>query len=418
MFPKPIAQARPLVRTAYKLFLPIALFLWLLPLIGIAVTSIRPSSDLAAGNYFGMPSGFAGVENYTAVFKNSNIGRYILNSFKVTIATVIGAVGLSCLTGYALAIYKFRGNLVVFFIFIAGNFVPFQILAIPVRNLTLNMGLYNTMTGLVMFHIAFQTGFCTWRAARYFCPATGWCSISPGPRSRTISSIASMKFCATMDALERLDIQRGARMFFPPVILGSHISASPRANWARTWPLAFPPLPAICSTARATDSSTALDPLMLGVCYYPEQWPQSWWADDARRMRNMGISFVRIGEFAWSRYEPVRGRFDWSPALQNCRQRSRQRPPSSMTMKPRGSPAFSPKAPASDSTNSLSAATRRCAGWGSTLISCPPAHLSRATNWCLCRLFPTSRIRRRRPSGRQAGCAPARPIGVENEPNR
>ena len=50
---------------------------------------------------------------------------------------------------------------------------------------------------------------------------------------------------------------------------------------------------------------------MLGVCYYPEQWPESWWADDARRMRGLGISFVRIGEFAWSRYEPRRGRFDW-----------------------------------------------------------------------------------------------------------
>ncbi|MGL6181082.1 MAG: carbohydrate ABC transporter permease, partial [Aestuariivirga sp.] len=113
------------------------------------------------GNYFGMPSSFAGIENYTAVFKNSNIGYYILNSFRVTIPTVIGAVALSCLTGYALAVYKFKGNLLLFFMFIAGNFVPFQILAIPVRDLTLHLGLYNTTTGLVMFHVAFQTGFCT-----------------------------------------------------------------------------------------------------------------------------------------------------------------------------------------------------------------------------------------------------------------
>ncbi len=161
MFPTPIAKTSPWVRRSYKWLLPVALFVWLLPLIGIAVTSIRPSADLAAGNYFGMPSGFAGVENYSAVFQNSNIGYYILNSFKVTIPTVIGAVGLSCLTGYALAVYKFRGNLLVFFMFIAGNFVPFQILAIPVRNLTLQLGMYNTTMGLVMFHVAFQTGFCT-----------------------------------------------------------------------------------------------------------------------------------------------------------------------------------------------------------------------------------------------------------------
>jgi multiple sugar transport system permease protein len=161
MFPKPIAQTSPWIQRLYKVFLPIALVVWLLPLIGIAVTSIRPSADLASGNYFGMPSGFAFWENYSSVFKNSNIGYYILNSFRVTIPTVIGAVALSCLTGYALAVYKFKGNLAVFFLFVAGNFVPFQILAIPVRDLTLNMGLYNTMTGLVLFHIAFQTGFCT-----------------------------------------------------------------------------------------------------------------------------------------------------------------------------------------------------------------------------------------------------------------
>ncbi len=51
--------------------------------------------------------------------------------------------------------------------------------------------------------------------------------------------------------------------------------------------------------------------MMLGVCYYPEHWPESWWADDARQMRAMGLTAVRIAEFAWSRIEPAPGRFDW-----------------------------------------------------------------------------------------------------------
>jgi multiple sugar transport system permease protein len=161
MFPKPIHKSAPWLQTAYKFLLPIALLVWLLPLVGIAVTSIRPSSDLAAGNYFGWPSGFAFWENYKSVFENSNIGWYILNSFKVTVPTVIGAVALSCLTGFALAVYNFRSNLLVFFMFVAGNFVPFQILAIPVRDLTVQLGMYNTTIGLVLFHVAFQTGFCT-----------------------------------------------------------------------------------------------------------------------------------------------------------------------------------------------------------------------------------------------------------------
>ncbi len=50
---------------------------------------------------------------------------------------------------------------------------------------------------------------------------------------------------------------------------------------------------------------------MLGVCYYPEHWPEAWWAEDARAMRRMGITHVRIGEFAWSRIEPEPDHLDW-----------------------------------------------------------------------------------------------------------
>ncbi|MEM9059651.1 MAG: beta-galactosidase [Pseudomonadota bacterium] len=50
----------------------------------------------------------------------------------------------------------------------------------------------------------------------------------------------------------------------------------------------------------------------LGVCYYPEHWPRSMWEDDAERMVDTGISWVRIGEFAWSRLEPDPGRLEFS----------------------------------------------------------------------------------------------------------
>ena len=160
MFPRPIEQTSSGVQFAYKAALPVALLLWLLPLLGVAVTSLRPASDLAAGNYFGWPSSLA-FENYLEVFRNSPIGQYIFNSFKVTIPTVIGVVVLSTMTGFALGIYQFRANIMIFFLFVAGNFVPFQILMVPVRDLTVQTGLYNTTTGLVLFHVAFQTGFCT-----------------------------------------------------------------------------------------------------------------------------------------------------------------------------------------------------------------------------------------------------------------
>ena len=158
MFPRPVAGAS---RTAYQALLPVALAAWLLPLIAVATFSIRPDADFATGNYWGWPSRFAGVENYWTVFTGSDMPRYLLNSVLITVPTVIGAVALSTMTGFALGVYRFRANLWVFFLFVAGNFVPFQILMVPVRELTLSLGLYDTVAGLVLFHIAFQTGFCT-----------------------------------------------------------------------------------------------------------------------------------------------------------------------------------------------------------------------------------------------------------------
>jgi beta-galactosidase len=49
----------------------------------------------------------------------------------------------------------------------------------------------------------------------------------------------------------------------------------------------------------------------LGTCYYPEHWPEEVWTEDAARMTDLGLTWVRIGEFAWSRLEPEPGRYDW-----------------------------------------------------------------------------------------------------------
>lgn len=51
---------------------------------------------------------------------------------------------------------------------------------------------------------------------------------------------------------------------------------------------------------------------MLGVCYYPEHWPETCWESDAAAMRQLGITYVRVGEFAWSRIEPRPGKFDFA----------------------------------------------------------------------------------------------------------
>ena len=161
MFPRPIQTQSAAAQATYKAALPLVLILWLLPLIAVMLFSIKPDTDFTNANYWGLPSSFDLIPNYRRVFFESDMPRYLLNSLLITVPTVVGTVALSCMTGFALGVYRFKGNLLIFFMFIAGNFVPFQILMVPVRDLTIDMNLYDTKTGLILFHVAFQTGFCT-----------------------------------------------------------------------------------------------------------------------------------------------------------------------------------------------------------------------------------------------------------------
>jgi len=160
MFPTPIAKWRPFSRFFYKLSLPLALLIWLLPLIAVLVTSVRSSDELVEGNYWGWPHHFALIANYRDALTTSPMLHYFWNSVLITVPSVIGAISLAAMAGFALAIYTFRGNTTLFAVFVAGNFVPIQILMIPVRDLSLKLGLFNTVGALILFHISFQTGFC------------------------------------------------------------------------------------------------------------------------------------------------------------------------------------------------------------------------------------------------------------------
>ncbi len=55
----------------------------------------------------------------------------------------------------------------------------------------------------------------------------------------------------------------------------------------------------------------ATEQFELGACYYPEHWPESMWEDDYRRMRELGFTIIRMGEFAWSIFEPAEGEFQF-----------------------------------------------------------------------------------------------------------
>ncbi|RKX86510.1 MAG: carbohydrate ABC transporter permease [Spirochaetes bacterium] len=163
MFPTPIQRRSVSVRLIYKISLFLVLAFWLLPLIAVISTSIRPGSDISAGNYWGIPSSFAFLENYSEVFnpQRSPMLRYFVNSALITVPAVLVSIFISAMAGFALAIYPFKGRIALYAMFIAGNFIPFQVLMIPVRTMFVNLGLFDTIFGLALFHTAFQTGFAT-----------------------------------------------------------------------------------------------------------------------------------------------------------------------------------------------------------------------------------------------------------------
>jgi multiple sugar transport system permease protein len=160
VFPTPIAKWKPANRALYKLSLPLALVIWLLPLIAVMVTSIRSADELVQGNYWGWPEHFSLIANYREALTASPMLHYFWNSVLITVPAVVGSIALAAMAGFALAVYSFRGNTVLFATFVAGNFVPIRILMIPVRDLSLQLGLFNTVGALILFHVSFQTGFC------------------------------------------------------------------------------------------------------------------------------------------------------------------------------------------------------------------------------------------------------------------
>ena len=160
MFPRPIETWKPSTRAIYVMSVFIVLLGWLLPLIIISLASFMTADQLnAGGRGFNMPSPFS-VDGWTVAIKNDEFRGSFINSFFIVLPVVAISVGLATMAGFALSKYRFRGQLLIFAIFIGGNFVPFQILMVPVLRLTQDLGIYNTKWALIFFHGAFQTGFC------------------------------------------------------------------------------------------------------------------------------------------------------------------------------------------------------------------------------------------------------------------
>jgi multiple sugar transport system permease protein len=152
-------RAHPLRNFLFVLMLAFTLF-WLLPMFGALYTALRTQGDITANGFWSLPREIT-FGNFAAAWEIGRVSKYLLNSFIITIPSLIGTLFLSSLAAFALARYKFRGNLFLYFMFVAGTMLPFQILMLPVFYLSQVLKLYNQYSALILIHTAFQMGFCT-----------------------------------------------------------------------------------------------------------------------------------------------------------------------------------------------------------------------------------------------------------------
>ena len=153
-------------RVLIYIVLVIAAFLWFVPILTGLITSLRTFDEILLNGFISWPETIT-LENFKTAWERGGLSRYLPNSFIITIPALVLTLFLSSLAAYALARFKFSGNRLIFFTFVGGMLLPFQVLLLPVFRLTDFLGLYDTYWGLILFHTAFQLGFCTFMLRNY-----------------------------------------------------------------------------------------------------------------------------------------------------------------------------------------------------------------------------------------------------------
>ncbi|MBT3189210.1 MAG: carbohydrate ABC transporter permease [Anaerolineae bacterium] len=153
-------------RVLVYLILCLSAFLWLVPVITGLITSLRTYDEILINGFISWPETIT-FENFKTAWDRGGLSRYLPNSFIITLPSIVLTMFLSSLAAYALARFKFPANRVIFFTFVGGMMLPFQVLLLPVFKLTDFLGLYDTYWGLIFFHTAFQLGFCTFMLRNY-----------------------------------------------------------------------------------------------------------------------------------------------------------------------------------------------------------------------------------------------------------
>jgi multiple sugar transport system permease protein len=139
----------------------ILVLIWMMPFVISIFTSLKSMDEILLGTkWWSLPKKVS-FENYSIAWKEANMKKYFLNTLIITGISVAGALFVSSLGAFALSWCDFKLKKPLLIMFVAGMLIPFQMLMIPVYRFSVRTGLYDTYWGVILFHIAFQTGFCT-----------------------------------------------------------------------------------------------------------------------------------------------------------------------------------------------------------------------------------------------------------------
>lgn len=138
---------------------------WLFPVAWAVMTSFR-SYEFTAVNGYVSWGGFT-LDNYLDAWTRGNFARYFLNTLIITVPAVLATLALASMAAFVLARFSWKLNIAMLIFFTAANLLPQQALLVPLYRFYLYVGLYDTYWAVIITHIAFQMGFCTFVLSNY-----------------------------------------------------------------------------------------------------------------------------------------------------------------------------------------------------------------------------------------------------------
>ncbi|WP_374772840.1 carbohydrate ABC transporter permease [Streptomyces sp. NBC_01310] len=143
---------------------------WITPLAGLFLSSMRSEQDNASDGWWTALTDPAqlSLDNYGALLKDSGIAEAFGNTILISVPTTVLVVAIAALAGYAFAWLEFPGRDGLFLVVVGLLVVPVQIGLLPVAKLFGAVGLFGTIAGVVLFHVAYGLPFAIFLLRNYF----------------------------------------------------------------------------------------------------------------------------------------------------------------------------------------------------------------------------------------------------------